>query len=402
MEMSPERPTLVGPSVRHLPRALADLAGVAFCAWLALRWGLAVARPLLDGQGGHDFAIFRASALALLGGGDPYNLPPALDPSLNHPAVTLWAVPFALPPPPLGYALWIAAACVAYLLALVGAVRIAGLPRAIWCHPVAIVLAIGYAGFGAALVQGQISPFLLVPLVLAWGAYRRGQVLSAAALCGALIALKLTFLPLAALFLVRRAPREIGALAAGGFAVSLAALPFVGVEGYRHWLALLGAVDFAALNTTNMSLTGLLYRVTPDAPRVLANLGIAAACLAGLVVARAGAPRGWHPADWRVGALLLLSLLASPIAWDHYGPFLLPVAAGLLAARSRLARPARFAALAGALCLLDASGLRLLARLAGAAPPALGTILCAGLLLALAAHLIPAQLVRGDEETTSP
>lgn len=370
-------------------RTLKRAAYGALCLWLCIRWWLTVgARLLTDSQRGEDFAVFRASALALLHGGDPYTLPPALYPNRNHPLVILWSVPYALLPADLGYAAWLLTALVAYLLALALAVRVAKVPRALWSQPLTIALAMTYAGFAAALFEGQISPFLAPLLVAGWGAARRDRFVAAAALLGILIALKVSLLPLAALILARRSWREILALGAGGLGISLAMLPFVGVTGYRHWLALLGAVDYASLNTTNMSLTGWLYRFAPQTPQAFANVGIVAACVAGLIVARTVPPRGWHPADWRVSVLLLLGLLSSPIAWDHYGPFLIPVAASILAAWPCLSRSVRFVLVASAVCLLCALDLRLVGLLVVGAAPFLGLILCCGLLLALLALLM--------------
>lgn len=259
--------------------------------------------------------------------------------------------------------------------------------RALWAHPLTIALALTYAGFAAALFEGQISPFLAPLLVAGWGAARRDRFVAAAALLGVLIALKVSLLPLAALILARRSWREILAFGAGGVGISLAMLPFVGVAGYRHWFALLGAVDYASLNTTNMSLTGWLYRLAPQTPQAFADVGIVAACVVGLLVAHAAPPRGWHPADWRVSVLLLLGLLSSPIAWDHYGPFLIPVAASILATWPRLLPPTRLVLVASAICLLAAPDLRLIGFLFVGAAPFLGMILCCGLVLALLALL---------------
>ncbi len=361
----------------------------ALCLWLCFRWCLTFGGRLLsDPLRGEDFAVFRASALALLHGTDPYSLPPGIFPNRNHPLVTLWSVPYALLSADLGYAAWLITALAAYLLALALAVRVVGLPRGLWAHPLTITIALTYAGLAAALFEGQISPFLAPLLVVAWGAARRDRFMLAAVLLGALIALKVTLLPLAALILARRSWREIGALGGGAAAVSLICLPFVGVSGYLHWFALLGAVDYASLNTTNMSLTGWLYHFVPDAPRFFANLGIAAACVAGLLVARAAPPRGWHPADWHIGVLVLLGLLSSPISWDHYGPFLIPVAAASLATWPRLLPVNRLALAAGALCVLCALDIRLLGFLFWDAAPLLGTILCGGLVLVLLALLM--------------
>lgn len=370
-----------------LARRALRLGAILLAAWCCLRWILAIPLPFIAGQGGLDYRIFRASALALLGGGDPYTLPPEFFPNLNHPAVTLLALPFALLPERWGFAAWVVASVFCYLLALGLAVITVGVPRAVWCRPLPLVLVLTYAGFASAIFMGQISPFLAPLLVVTWALARRGRFVAAATLLGALIALKLALLPLSALIVVRLVWREIAALGLGASVVSLAALPFVGIRGYRHWLALLSDVDYTALNTTNMSAVGLLYRIAPEAPRALATLGIVAACAIGLALARRAAPAGWHRVDWRVATLLPLALLSSPIAWDHYGPFLIPVAAITVVAWGRTPRRMRILLGCAAVCLLGALDLELLLGAVGLPAPHSGTILCAGLLLLLAAFL---------------
>ena len=86
--------------------------------------------------------------------------------------------------------------------------------------------------------------------------------------------------------------------------------------------------------------------------------------------------------------MLLLGLLSSPISWDHYGPFLIPVAASILATWPRLRPPTRFVLVASAVCLLGASDLRLVGFLVAGTAPFSGMILCWGLLLALLALLM--------------
>jgi hypothetical protein len=113
-----------------------------------------------------------------------------------------------------------------------------------------------------------------------------------------------------------RVPALVSVATAG--AISAIPLVVVGPEVYRQWFELLAADRERAAFLTNASLAGLTARIGSS------TLGL----VLGLVLLAAAAV--WalrrRPTAMRASALgLVLSLLASPIAWIHYTLFLLPV-----------------------------------------------------------------------------
>ena len=382
-------------SWRHACGRLLTWVGTPVLAlWLLYRaWMIAIAGIIAPGSQGNDFAIFRQSARLLLHGDNPYALPSSLNPNLNHPFVALWTVPFALPPAHIGFLLWDGLSLVAWLAALLLTVRVAGLPRHLWLRPLPIVFVLTYTGFMSAVQLGQISPFLTLLLVSGWALARRGRNTLACAIFGALIALKLALLPLAAIALAgdtrRSWWRGPAALLSGALGVSLAVLPFVGVVGYHRWLSGLAAVDYGSLFITNMSIVGWWFHLHPTSPALLAQVSTVLGCLAALLVVRSRAPRAWQPTDWRMGTLLVIALLTSPIAWDHYLPFLAPLGGGSVVAWPHLSQAARWCSIGGLVAVLGYLEIRSVIWTMVGWPPRMGSILCIGLLFLLVALMLP-------------
>jgi hypothetical protein len=228
----------------------------------------------------------------------------------------------------------------------------------------------------------QISPFLEPLVVLAWGLLRRDRTIVAAMLLGMIIALKLALLPLGALVLVRRRWQEPLAALGGAVGISAAALPFVGFSGYHDWLTLLRSVDYVHLNVTNMSLVGLVFRlIHPAPPPYVATIITGVTFAVAVLVVLPRVPSPWHSADWRFSILLLIGLLGSPIAWDHYGPLLIPVFATVLATWPRLAVYTRIPLAGGVALLLLATDFLAAEKAISSKPLTVGTILCGGLVL---------------------
>jgi hypothetical protein len=101
-------------------------------------------------------------------------------------------------------------------------------------------------------------------------------------------------------------------------AVSAVPLLVMGPEVYRQWFELLASDRERAFFLTNASLVGLTARM--GLPALGVWLGLALLGVSAFWALRA------RPTALQASALaLLLSLLASPIAWIHYTLFLLPI-----------------------------------------------------------------------------
>jgi len=140
-----------------------------------------------------DFDTFRASAVALLDGGDIYHTPAKLR-NLNPPLLTVLLAPSALLDALTAYRVFVGLT----LLMVVGAVlAVARELRVTRGVTVAVVLAVlASSPLHGTLVLGQIYPLLLAGLVAGWVAERRGHPLLAASLYGATVALKPSLAPL--------------------------------------------------------------------------------------------------------------------------------------------------------------------------------------------------------------
>lgn len=166
------------------------------------------------------------------------------------------------------------------------------------------------------LSQGQIY----VPLALcsagAWLLLRRGRFVAAGVLLGCFVAIKPNFL----IWPVVLAAAGVGlpALTAGGVAALLSAIPLLiyGPLVYVRWFHV--AVGSSSAAAFNISLSSTLQRFGLPA----LALPLSLLMLAGFVI--------WA---WRTRPLLgelsagalLVGILASPVGWEHYTIFALPV-----------------------------------------------------------------------------
>jgi hypothetical protein len=172
---------------------------------------------------------------------------------------------------------------------------------------------------GTSLAYGTVNCALMLGLAATWR--WRDQAWRAGVALGALIALKLIFLPLLAWLVFTR--RWLAAVASCVVAASLwlvgwALIGFHGFTGYPHVLSLLSGMEkrqgFSTIS--NALALGLSERVASVVPYVL---GAAVTGLLWLAVRRGG-PR----ADAHGFLLAVLALLVfSPIVWLHYLVFLL-------------------------------------------------------------------------------
>jgi hypothetical protein len=185
------------------------------------------------------------------------------------------------------------------------------------------VAAFSLAGFKDPLL-GNVSTLLLLPLSVAWRWLDRplGSLALAAAISvrpgtGILLVWQL----------LRRQWRAAGWTLVGGAALVLLTLPFVGFDGYRDFLAVLGNLEVPAGLSENRDLGGLVIAFGADT--WIVGLVRAASIVAGVLAILLSLRR-----DREIGYMVTLtaSLLLVPLLWDHYlATLVLPAA--LLAQR---------------------------------------------------------------------
>jgi Glycosyltransferase family 87 len=113
---------------------------------------------------------------------------------------------------------------------------------------------------------------------------------------------------------------RLPALVSVATATAISTIPVVvmGPEVYRQWFELIASDRDRAAFLTNASLAGLTARIGTPTLGLLLGVPLLAASAVWALRRR--------PSATRASALaLVLSLLASPIAWIHYTLFLLPV-----------------------------------------------------------------------------
>jgi hypothetical protein len=272
-----------------------------------------------------DFGSFVASGQAAREGLDPYGIYPltfhvvlpgfeAWNPNLNPPISALLFQPLGMAEPRLMFRIWwgitVALHALTVFLALGGTSGLMRIIMAFW--------AFALAGFWDTLLLGQIYAPLVLAGVVAWLLLERGAQVWAGIMIGLVVAMKPNFAVWPALLLLSGAYRPALASMATVAVISAVPLAVYGPDIYRQWLELLASDQERAFFLTNVSLTGLASRAG------VAGIGMALS-VALLALAALWAWR-WRPDPMRASAIgLVLSLLASPIAWIHYTLFLLPV-----------------------------------------------------------------------------
>jgi hypothetical protein len=281
----------------------AILAALAL-GWLLLTWAGAWGSVVHAARAGeNDFFTFLDSCDQFQRGLSLYTslrLVPGPDgprpnhPNLNHPVVTLLLLPLDTLPRETAFWVWDALGVAAYGAALALAARALRLRLDAAGWLIVLTLAATAPGVLYSLQLGQFGLLLALPVVAVWLLLRDGtatpaRVLAAGALTGVLLVLKPFLLPLLGLFLARRRWPGLGAAGATGVALSLLALPFVGIGAYRDWLAALHGVTWYD-HGLNVSLAGLLYRTIHPAPPAFVTWLITGAVtlLGWAVISRAG------------------------------------------------------------------------------------------------------------------
>jgi hypothetical protein len=277
-----------------------------------------------------DFALsFHASGRAWIDHGTPYGLE-AL-PNLNPPVVTaLLFVPFASIDTVIAAILWTILGLGALFLSWRYLSQQLGLARFQAGTALGMLLCTSSAA-GSVFLQGQLTWLLFPCAVLSWSAFRVGHPVRAGACLGILVAAK-PFLCVAALVL-GVVPTLVAAAVSVG--LTLLSLPVTGFDPWWGWLRQSGSVQWIS-NPGNVSLWGLITRasgvglmetttITGLSPYafVAGGIGVAAAVVC-------SARKNDRDIRWTLA--MLTALLASPLGWTHYLPFLAP---GLVALWSR-------------------------------------------------------------------
>jgi alpha-1,2-mannosyltransferase len=326
--VSPVQPTRdrgsTARAVAVLPRRVVAAVLVFLCLATAVALSVAFPPPLVallpspDMRELHvDFDTFRASAVALVQGGDIYHTPAKLR-NLNPPLLTVLLAPAALLDALPAYRVFVGLT----LLMVVGAVLVVARELRLTSGvTVAVMLAVlASSPLHGTLVLGQIYPLLLVGLVAGWLAERRGHPLLAATLFGATVALKPSLAPL---LLLPVALRRWRPAATGWGAAAVASLLGVLVAGSAsglEWLRI-GLTEPVPDTVDNASLPGLAVRLgLPGAVGTVLGLLVLGATMLTLARHRTHVdPAGTAP--W---AVVAAGLLLSPIAWHNYLMLLWP------------------------------------------------------------------------------
>jgi len=169
------------------------------------------------------------------------------------------------------------------------------------------------------LVLGNVSLLLLLAMSVAWRWLDRpaGSVA---------LALAMSLRPTTGVFLIwqllRRQWRAAAWVVGSGIVLIFVTLPFVGVDGYRDYVAVLGNMSEVTGVERNIDLGSMALELSAseEVATLLLLSGYAVAIVAVLVSLRR---------DREVGFMVTLgaSLLLSPLLWDHYlTALLLPAA----------------------------------------------------------------------------
>lgn len=270
--------------------------------------------------------------------------------NLNHPAVVVAMLPLAPLSDGVGLVVWTLAGLAAGVGALFVARSQMRSPPKGRAAVLVGLLAFTFAGTIYSLQIGQLGLLLAFAITAVWALVRRERWLLGGLLLGGLIMVKVFFLPLLLVFLLKRAWSGLAMVAVGGVGLSLLALPVAGADAFVEWVTTLAQVDWHEF-AMNISLPGLLHRVIPGASRV-ATL---ATTLTVVTIAAAACLRrpaaGMPSVDRNFALLLVAALLASPLGWLYYTPLMLPVAVTLWNAQPS-APPRRQTALKASAALL--------------------------------------------------
>ncbi len=291
---------------------------------VGLLW-LALALPSLTGTSnwGEDFVAYHEAAERLLQTGTPYvpeSLESGFEPMgqflyLYPPPLSIAVTPLTLLEAEMGTVLW-------YLLKI-GALGLAAALMPV--RPTTRLLAFGISLFGFAvlrdLVMGNVSILITLALAAGWRWLDRPAGSIALALAASV---RVTTGAYLIWFAARRAWHPLAWMLGAGLTVAVLSLPFVGVDGYLDYAAVLGNVSDTGDLEQNRHLTVLALELGVPQERLwLVLVPVWALAVVAIVRSTRGEPEVGYMVT--AGAALLLA----PLMWDHYLSMLLLPAAFL-------------------------------------------------------------------------
>jgi hypothetical protein len=304
---------------------------VAAAAVAGLGGLLLVAAPLVLRRGPNwalDFLAYRDAASRLAAEGSLYSSLTVSGPF--HPGPT----GLYLYPPPMGVAVtalsWSSFEAGALLWYGLHVVCLAAACALMPVRPDIRLATFGIAALTFAvlrdLTMGNVSVLLLLPLVAGWRWLDRP---AGSVALGLAASVRVSYGAFLVWMLLRRAWTSAAWMALAGLALFLVTLPFVGVDGYRDYLATIGNLSdtTGVLRNSDLASAALALGV----PLELAGLALYAGYLAAVAAIALSLRR-----DTEVGYMVTLgaTMLLAPLLWDHYlSALLLPAA--FLAQRGR-------------------------------------------------------------------
>jgi hypothetical protein len=288
-------------------------------------------------SGTSDYFLLLESADAFVAGANPYEPPSGnpigvgadMDsPNLNHPAVVLALAPFTAASMRAGLFTWTLLNVLAGIATALLVAREFHFEWTLRRTATVAGLAILAPGVGFSLQIGQMGLLFALPVAVLWILLRRERWITAGLVLGALAVLKPFLLPLFAIFLMRRRIAPFFAAGLSAAALSLATLPFVGLQGLRDWFGMLATVSWFD-HSLNISLLGFIDRLLPG-PHVSSSLALLVTL--GVMLAAGGTlflrgPAWLARLDRDFSVLLVAAILGSPLGWLYYTPLLAPVVA---------------------------------------------------------------------------
>ena len=342
----------------HLIRP--PIVGVSVVLLLAVACGLVIGHARLwhitaDERAGQDFGIFLASVRHSLAGRSLYAPTPlrwrtggtgTAPLNLNLPHTNLLVWPLAALSDRQALVAWTLAGLALFLAASTMSLRVLRW-RWRWLPALSLlVYLLAWAPSAAFSLTAQVSFLLMLPVTAAWLAYRRGHSRAAGVWLGLAAAMKpflLIFLPY---FVLRRDRQALVGMAGALGAVFAIGVVVFGVESYVTWAGQMPRITWSA-HYLNASFTGILQRclgrsylaLVAEAPALVLPLAALLSLVVAAVTFRALARAGGARVDAEWTALLLASLLISPLGWNYYLWMALWPAAALIAERAPWRRP---------------------------------------------------------------
>lgn len=299
-----------------------------------------------DLSGRKDFTMEYLMGKALLNGVDPY-LPlselrelypipadPKVHPSTHPPAMALIGLPLALLPYTWAAGIWFFIELILIAISCYSLIKLWNFKN-IFLVTVLITFSLFvWHPVTSEIIHGQLNSLLLFLLICAWLRLRDGRSISGGFFLGVAIAIKLLSWPIALLLLIRRCWHGFIATAATTIAINLAAMSLIGLGPLWRYYTTTSSmlVSGWSADTANFSTWSLSWRLFFGA----ASRGFVVDLISPIYQSATLASRisavipilflvsGFYLAlkmrnfDFSFGLMVCVSILFSPIAWNHY------------------------------------------------------------------------------------